>query len=131
MTQAMHSALKSISLRAVGVLLLSSIAMSLPAPALSQPLPLDDSDLAGVSALGSITLGSYTWTDDHQFDASTNKGALVMGDYAQQYATGEIIVNATQSSIATGVTSIGSISSTGSTISITNTNESTAFVGGF
>ena len=112
----------------VSFLLLASM-MVLPAQA--EVLSMSDAELEGISAKGEISIGSYQWNDNHQFDASTNKGAIVLDGYVQQYTSAEIIVNATQSAVATDVNAIGNISASNSTISITNTNESTAFVGGF
>ena len=100
-------------------------------PVWAEVLPMSDSDLEGVSAKGEISIGSYQWNDDHAFDASTNKGAIFMDGYVQSNVTAENLVNATQSAISTGVTTAGDINSNGGSIIITNTNESTAFVGGF
>ncbi|HEY4485274.1 MAG TPA: hypothetical protein VI702_02970 [Nitrospiria bacterium] len=118
--------------RRIAALLLIGMSFGFPLSLQAEVLSVSEDEMGGISARGGISIGSYQWTDDHQFDASTNKGALIMNGSAQQYATSETIVNATQSAIATGVTSVGTISSGGNdVITITNTNESTAFVGGF
>lgn len=102
----------------------------------AEMLPMTNDELSDVNAKGSISLGYFDLNDNHQFDSSLNKGAIIMDDNVMQYATGEVIVNATQSAISTGVISVGDITNTDSgtfsgSINITNTNESTTFIGGF
>lgn len=99
----------------------------------AEALPMSDSDLEEVEAMGEIYVGSYFWNDNHQYDSSVNKGALTMDGNAMQYSSGQSIVNATQSAISTGVTVFnGDVAAgDGSMISVTNNNEATAFIGGF
>jgi hypothetical protein len=100
---------------------------------MAEPLPVPDSELGEINAKGDILVGSYSWTDDHSFDSSINKGALILDGNAQQFVTGENVVTATQSAVATGVTMVGGDITTGegSVISLTNTNEATTYIGGF
>lgn len=100
-------------------------------PARAEVLSISDADLDGIDAMGTITIGSYQWNDNHQFDASINKGAIVMDGNAQQNVNAENLVNATQSAISTGVNITGDVNSSGGPISLTINNNATAFVGGF
>ncbi len=126
-------------------LIITIIAMG--ATARAKSLPLSDDVLEGISAEGistggdlstscvtssnAICVGPYEWNDNHQFDASNNKGAMVMEGNVQQNVTAETVVNATQSATATGVNVIGDIQLSNSTINVTNNNNSTSFIGGF
>ncbi len=84
-----------------------------------------------VTSSNAICVGTYEWNDNHQFDASNNKGAMVMEGNVQQNVAAESVVNATQSATATGVNVIGDIQLSNSTINVTNNNNSTSFIGGF
>ncbi len=79
----------------------------------------------------SICLGTFEWNDNHQFDASTDKGAIHMDGNVQQNVSAEINLNQTQSAGATGVNALGNISLSNSTLNLTNSNTSTNFIGGF
>jgi hypothetical protein len=100
-------------------------------PVRAEVLSISDAEMDGIDAMGTISIGSYQWNDNHQFDASTNKGAIIMDGNAEQYVNAENLVNATQSAISTGVNISGDLNSNGGPISLTNNNEATAFVGGF
>lgn len=101
-------------------------------PAYAESLTLSDATLDGIDAKGNITVGSFSFTDNHQFDASQFKGAIHMDGFVQQNVTAEVNLNETQSAAAIGVNIIGDIaSSTGQTITQTNTNTATNFIGGF
>jgi len=120
--------------------------IALPA-AQAENLGLSDSALEEITAQGinvggdstiscttnstSICLGSYDWNDNHQFDASTNKGAIVMDGYVQQNVTSEINLNQTQSSGANGANVLGNVTLSNSTLEMNNSNTATNFVGGF
>jgi len=93
---------------------------------------LSDAALEGIDAKGDITVGSFSFTDNHQFDASQYKGAIHMDGFVQQNVTAEINLNQTEGSAATGVNVIGNVTnSTGQIITQTNTNTATSFIGGF
>jgi len=120
--------------------------------ALSEPLSLSDSlsnealgeinaqgisvggdfnNSCSVSASNSVCLGTYEWNDNHQFDASIDKGAIVMDGNVQQNLTSEINLNQTQSSGASGANVLGNVSLSNSTLTMTNSNNATSFIGGF
>jgi len=116
-------------------------------PALAEDSTLSDSVMGGITAEGitaggdvslscstsaaSICVGTYDWNDNHQFDASIDKGAIVMDGNVQQNVSGEINMNQTQSAGANGANVIGNLSLSNTTLNITNSNTSTNFVGGF
>ncbi|HUJ79764.1 MAG TPA: hypothetical protein VLY45_05565 [Nitrospiria bacterium] len=117
------------------------------APAHAGPMDLNDSTLGGISAQGvttggdltnicsegsnSICLGTFDLTDNHQFDSSAYKGAIEMSGNVQQNVSSEINVNQTQSAGANGVSVFGNMSLNNSTLSLTNANNATSFIGGF
>ena len=110
--------------------LLVVVAMLVPAHA--ESLVLSDTALEGIEAKGDISVGSFSFSDNHQFDASQYKGSIHMDGYVQQNVIAEINLNQTQSAAATGVNVIGNINSAaGQTISQSNANTATSFVGGF
>lgn len=110
---------------------------------------LSDSALDGVSAKGdvnaggslstsctpassSVCTGVFSWTDSHANDASQYKGAIHQSGYVQQNLTSNINVDATESSIATGSNVVGTVSAaTNATISLSNTQSSVGYIGGF
>lgn len=110
-------------------------------------IDLTDSVLEGISAQGisvggdlsnscttgsnAICLGTFEFTDNHQFDTSDHKGAIQMSGYVQQNVSAEVNLNQTQSSAAIGVTIIGDNSLNNSTLALTNSNNATSFIGGF
>jgi hypothetical protein len=79
----------------------------------------------------SICLGTYEWNDNHQFDASIDKGAIIMDGNVQQNVTSEINLNQTQSAGANGANVLGNLTLSNTTLTITNSNNATNFVGGF
>jgi hypothetical protein len=140
----------SIRLNFVGVAAVASLLYSMAvmvAPVHAENLSLSDSTLEGIAAQGisvggdstiscstastSICLGTYEWNDNHQFDASVDKGAIVMDGNVQQNVTSEINLNQTQSSGANGANVLGNISLSNSTLTMTNSNNATSFLGGF
>jgi len=110
-------------------------------------LDLSDSVLGEISAQGisvggdlsttcmtgsnAICLGTLETNDNHQFEASDHKGAIDMSGYVQQNVSAEINVNQTQGSTATGVTLLNTADMSNSSITLTNSNNATNFVGGF
>jgi hypothetical protein len=96
----------------------------------------------GISVGGSLTnscsqgsnaicVGTFEFTDDHQFDNSNYKGAIDMSGNVQQYVSGNINVNQTQGAAATGVDILDTPSVNNSTVTLNNLNNATSFVGGF
>ena len=81
----------------------------------------------------SICLGSYDWTDNHQFDSSYYKGAIQMSGNTQENLSTNINGVGTQSAFAQGSNVVGDVSTaaSGATINLTNTNTATGFIGGF
>ena len=134
-------------LEPIGVTLLLWLITVPLLPAQAENLGLSDSALEEITAQGinvggdatiscstsaaSICLGSYDWNDSHQFDASTNKGAIVMDGNVQQNVTSEINLNQTQSAGANGANVLGNVSLSNSTLNMTNSNTATNFIGGF
>jgi hypothetical protein len=110
-------------------------------------IDLSDSMLGEISAQGisvggdlstncmtgsnAICLGTLENNDNHQFEASDHKGAIDMSGNVQQNVSAEINVNQTQGSTATGVTLLTTGDMSNSTITLTNSNNATNFVGGF
>lgn len=115
------------------VILLAMLFSAAAAQVQAEPFSMTDAELGEINAKGDIYIGSYSWTDDHSFDSSINKGALILDGNAQQYMTGENVVTATQSAVATGITMVGGdvTAGAGAVISLSNTNEATTYVGGF
>lgn len=108
------------------------VAVAAVIPAYAESLALSDATLDGIDAKGDISVGSFSFTDNHQFDASQYKGAIHMDGFVQQNVTAEINLNQTESAAATGLNVIGNINSaSGQTITQTNTNTATNFIGGF
>ena len=96
-------------------------------------IELSDSSLDGVQAKdGSISIGSFDLTDNHQYDASQYKGAIQMDGNVQQNVTAEVNLNQTQGAAAFGLNIIGNITTTSNqTINQVNSNTATSFIGGF
>lgn len=95
-------------------------------------LELSDSALDGVEAKGDIDIGSFSYNDNHQYDASQFKGAIHMDGNVQQNVSAEVNLNETQGAAAFGFNIIGNIEgSNGQTINQSNTNTATSFIGGF
>jgi hypothetical protein len=133
--------------RATAIIFLLLLTLVMVLPAQAENPGLSDTALEGISAQGisvggdsttscstgngSVCLGSYEWNDNHQFDGSSYKGSIHMDGNVQQNVSGEINLNQTESAGATGVTVIGNNSLNNSTLSITNSNNATNFVGGF
>jgi len=90
-------------------------------------------DLTNSCSTGSnaICFGTFELNDNHQFDASDHKGAIEMSGNVQQNVSTEINVNQTQGSTATGVTLLTTPSISNSTLTLTNSNNATNFIGGF
>ena len=126
------------------------VCLILPATSAAEdgPVSLSDNELGSVSAMGidaggdissscsstsnTICLGTYEWSDSHQFDASDHKGAIDMSGNVQQYTTSNINVNTTQSATSVSNNMIGDIGSvSNTTVSQENLNNTTGFVGGF
>jgi hypothetical protein len=78
-----------------------------------------------------VCVGTFEFTDNHQFDNSNFKGGIQMSGYVQQNVSGEILVVQTQGATATGVDLVNPTSMSNSTLSLTNSNNATNFVGGF
>lgn len=111
------------------------------------PVDLSDSVLGEIAAQGisvggdltnscttgsnAICFGTFELNDNHQFDASDHKGAIEMSGFVQQNVSTEINVNQTQGSTATGVTLMTTPSISNSTLTMTNSNNATNFIGGF
>jgi hypothetical protein len=131
----------------IGITLLLWLTTVSLLPAQAENTGLSDSALEEITAQGinvggdatiscsttstSICLGSYDWTDSHQFDASTNKGAIVMDGNVQQNVTSEINMNQTQSAGANGANVLGNVTLSNSTLNMNNSNTATNFIGGF
>ena len=108
------------------------VAVVMAGTAYAESLPLSDAALDGIDAKGDITVGSFSFTDNHQFDASQYKGAIHMDGFVQQNVVAEINLVQTQSAAATGVNVIGNITgASGQVITQTNSNTATSFLGGF
>jgi hypothetical protein len=109
------------------------VAAVMVASAYAENMTLSDTALDGVSAKGGdISVGSFSFTDNHQYDASQNKGAIIMDGYVQQNVTAEINVVQTQGAAATGLNVISNITnSTGQSMNLNNVNTATSFIGGF
>lgn len=90
-----------------------------------------DSAISCSTSSTSICLGTYEWNDNHQFDASIDKGAIVMDGNVQQNVSSEINLNQTQGAAANGANVLGNVSLSNSTLTMTNSNNATNFVGGF
>jgi hypothetical protein len=90
-------------------------------------------DLTNTCMTGSdaICFGTFELNDNHQFDSSDHKGAIEMSGNVQQNVSAQINVNQTQGSTATGVTLLNTPSISNTTLTISNSNNATNFVGGF
>ena len=121
-----------------------------PYAAQAGPTDLTDDAMAGITAQGintgggslssscgnnstTVCVGTYEWNDNHQFDASSNKGAILMNGNTQQNLTSNINSVGTQSAIATGANVVGDLNpnANGDTFSLNNYNNATSFIGGF
>lgn len=110
---------------------------------------LSDAALSSVSAKGdvnaggslstgctpastSVCTGVFSWTDSHANDASQYKGAIHQTGYVQQNLSANINVDATESSISTGANVVSNVNAaTGSTVTLSNTQSSVGYIGGF
>ena len=127
-----------------------ALLMAVPYVVQAGPTSLSDDAMAGITAQGistgggslssscadnstSVCVGTYEWNDNHQFDASTNKGAILMNGNTQQNLTSNINSVGTQSAIATGANVVGDLNpnANGDTFSLNNYNNATSFIGGF
>ena len=116
----------------VALFICLQVAVVMGGTAQAQRLALYDAALDGVDAKGDIIVGSFSFTDNHQFDASQYKGAIHMDGFVQQNVVAEINLIQTQSGAATGLNIIGDITNAnGQTITQTNTNTTTSCIGGF
>lgn len=116
----------------------------------ADPSGLTDSAMSGITAEGidtgggsistscgsnsnTVCLGTYEWNDNHQFDASSNKGAVIMDGYTQQNLSSEVNSVGAQSTTAAGVNLVGNLNTTpsGNTFYLNNYNNATSFIGGF
>jgi len=114
------------------------------------PSGLTDAAMSGITAQGidtgggsissscgsnnnTVCLGTYQWNDNHQFDASSNKGAVIMDGYTQQNLSTEVNSVGAQSTTAAGVNVVGNLNTTpsGNTFYLNNYNNATSFIGGF
>ena len=121
-----------------------------PFAANADPNGLSDSDMAGITAQGidtgggsisstcgnnnsTVCLGTYEWNDNHQFDSSSNKGAVIMDGYTQQNLSSEVNSVGAQSTTSAGVNVVGNLNPIpgGNTFYLNNYNNATSFIGGF
>jgi hypothetical protein len=134
----------------VWIVLAATGLMVTPLMANADPSDLSDAAMAGITAQGidtgggsitsscgsnsnTVCLGTYEWNDNHQFDASSNKGAVIMDGYTQQNLSSEVNSVGAQSTTAAGVNVVGSLIPTpsGDTFYLNNYNNATSFIGGF
>ena len=79
------------------------------------------------SSSNSICLG-----DDHSNDASTNKGALIQNGYVQQNLVSNINISSTVSPVSASANIVSNVTpAPNSTINLSNSANSTGFVGGY
>jgi len=84
------------------------------------------------SSSSSICLGTYIWTDDHSNDTSSNKGALIQSGYVQQNLVSNINIDSTVSPVSASANIVSNVTpSAGSTINLSNSANSTGFIGGY
>jgi hypothetical protein len=84
------------------------------------------------SSSNSICLGTYIWTDDHSNDASTNKGALIQNGNVQQNLVSNINISSTVSPVSASANIVSNVTpAPNSTINLSNSANSTGFVGGY
>lgn len=84
------------------------------------------------SSSSSICLGTYIWTDDHTNDASTNKGALIQSGYVQQNLVSNINIDSTVSPVSASANIVSNVTPAPySTINLSNSANSTGFIGGY
>ena len=80
----------------------------------------------------SICLGTYIWTDDHSNDASSNKGALIMTGNTQQNLVSNINIDSTVSPVSASANIVSNVTpAPNSTINLSNSANSTGFIGGY
>ncbi len=116
----------------------------------ADPNGLSDSAMEGITAQGidtgggsisstcgnncsTVCLGTYEWNDNHQFDSSSNKGAVIMDGYTQQNLSSEVNSVGAQSTTSAGVNVVGNLNPIpgGNTFYLNNYNNATSFIGGF
>lgn len=91
-----------------------------------------DTNCALTSSSNSICLGTFIWTDDHSSDASTNKGALIMTGNVQQNLVSNINIDSTVSPVSASANIVSNVTpAPGSTVNLSNTANSTGFIGGY
>lgn len=137
-------------MRGTAIIILTAWLTCIPGMVSADPVGLTDNGLSSVSAQGvdtaggnfssscannssSVCVGTYDWTDNHQFDSSTNKGAIIMDGYVQQNVSTELNGVGTQSALAQGVNVVGNLSVplTSDTLTMNNFNNATMMIGGF
>ena len=80
----------------------------------------------------SICLGTYIWTDDHSNDQSSNKGALIQNGYVQQNLVSNINISSTVSPVSASANIVSNVTpAPNSTINLSNSANSTGFIGGY
>ena len=70
--------------------------------------------------------------DDHSNDTSSNKGALIQSGYVQQNLVSNINIDSTVSPVSASANIVSNVTpSAGSTINLSNSANSTGFIGGY
>ena len=80
----------------------------------------------------SLCVGTFIWTDDHTNDQSVNKGALVMNGYVQQNLVSNINISSDVAPVSASANILSNVNpSPGSTLNLSNSANSTGFIGGY
>jgi hypothetical protein len=91
-----------------------------------------DNNCTLTDSANSICLGTYIWTDDHSNDASTNKGAMIMNGNVQQNLVSNINISSTVSPVSASANIVSNVTpAPNSTINLSNSANSTGFIGGY
>ena len=84
------------------------------------------------TASSSICVGTFIWTDDHSNDQSSNKGALVMSGNVQENLVSNINIDSAVAPVSASANIVSNVYPTpGSTINLSNSANSTGFLGGY